>query len=79
MACFNSIDKSVRITVVPHGKWKEISRKSLYIPEEKQDFSPSGYEDDEILPPKIIFPKGSCYLTICNIFLWSAELKPVYS
>lgn len=68
MACFNSIDKSVWITVVPHGKWKEICRKSLYIPEEKQDFSPAGNEDDEILSPKIIFPKGSCYLTICNIF-----------
>ncbi|OPJ83562.1 60S ribosomal protein L7 [Patagioenas fasciata monilis] len=67
-SCTKHIDKRVRITVVPHGKWKEICRKSLYIPEEKQDFSPAGNEDDEILSPKIIFPKDSRYLTICNIF-----------
>lgn len=79
MTCFNSIDKCVWVTVVLHGKWKEICRKSLCIPEEKQDFSPAGNQDDEVLPPQIIFPKDSCYLTICSVSSWSAELKPVYS
>lgn len=55
----------------------EICRKSLCIPEEKQNFSPAGNQDDEVLPPQIIFAKDSCYLTICNVSSGSAE--PVYS
>lgn len=75
---FNSIDKGELATVVLRGKWKEIRRKNPYIPEEKQVFPLSGSQDDEILPPQIIFPKDFCYLAICNVCSWSAELKPVY-
>lgn len=65
MTCLNRIDKCVWVAVVLHGKWNEICRKSLCIPEEKQDFSPAGNQDDEVLPLQI-FPKDSSHLTICN-------------
>lgn len=54
---FNSIDKCVWVTVVLHGKWKEICRKNMCILEEKQDFLQLGIEMMMLSLQRLFFPR----------------------